>query len=143
MSVEHTTPEPPQPPIGPRRERLPEMHPRLVRPLGASRGVRLARAALSAALGVPGVERGHAGTEGSVVTYDGDAVLTGVAITASAAGRYVVALRLIARPPVAAGLARAVVQHVHQTAADRGLGTYLEDVSVVFESIESIGTRGR
>jgi hypothetical protein len=112
-----------------------EVPPSLVPASGTSRGVRLARAALAATLSLPGVVRGHPGPHAAAVTEDGGCALTGVTVVASDAGRYTVELELAVRPNVATGLAQFVVQQVRQAVDDRGLGPYLERVSIAFADV--------
>jgi|SRR5689334_7082636 len=76
--------------------------------------IRLARAALGAALGVPGVTRAVAGA--GHVTWDGEVTLEGVLVVAAGAGVYDVSLRLATAPVPLHPLAVAVRAAVEEAA---------------------------
>jgi hypothetical protein len=122
------------------RRDLLQMDASLVRTTHASRGVRVARAALAAETSLSGMARGHPGAMTPAVTDDGRSALTGVSIAAPDAGRDVVELHLVVRPPVTAGLVEAVIQQVREVADDRDLGPYVDRVSILFEDFETCGS---
>jgi hypothetical protein len=98
-----------------------------------TRARRLARAARAGALSLPEVT--PAGWGSAPAPY-GDArwQLTDVAVKASGIGGYIVELRFTtARAGTETDLRRAIGQHVRQAADDRGLGPYLELVTIVVE----------
>jgi len=98
--------------------------------------MRMAAAALSAALGVAGVVRGHDGGDGRYVTAVGEEVLPGVVVAAEGAGGYGVDLyltaALVALPPLGERVREAVVGGVESAGLERALGP----VSVTFLSVE-------
>ena len=107
-----------------------------VRPLAGlpqtSRARRLADAARAGALSLAEVAPGGCGPES---TSDGDVRwrLTDVAVKASGLGGYVVELRFAAPAGTDADLRHAIGRHVREAADDRGLGPYLELVTIVVE----------
>ncbi len=80
-----------------------------------SRAMRLARAARAAALSLPGAR----------------CALTAVTVSAFPAGGYLVELRFVAHTSMTPELRQAISQQVRQAADERGLGPYLESVSIV------------
>lgn len=101
----------------------------------ASDRVRLARLALEAALTVPDVFRGNAGSGVRRVTACTSGVLVGVAATAQADGRYSIDLRLVARPVPLRPLADEVRGRVQRAAARVGLDRLLGEVNVEFSDL--------
>jgi hypothetical protein len=97
-----------------------------------SRARRLARAARAGALSLPEVAPEARGS-GSAPNDDARWLLTDVAVKASGIGGYVVELRFTARAGSDTDLRHAIGQHVRQAADDRGLGPYLELVTIVVE----------
>lgn len=95
-----------------------------------SERVRLARAALDAALEIPGVAGSTTGPLGAYVTGVGSARLPGVLAVAGAGGRYEVTLWLIGRPVDLVALADAVRDGVHRAAEEAGLLDRLGPIDV-------------
>jgi hypothetical protein len=97
--------------------------------------VRLARAALQAALAVPGVVRGEAGGGVPRVTLDATGRLDGVLAVAQPDGRYAIELRLVARLVPLQALAEAVRARVRTAAARAELDASLGEVDVEFADL--------
>jgi len=95
-----------------------------------SRAQRLARAARAGALSLPEVARGPWGS-GSPSNGDARWQLTDVAVKASGIGGYVVELRFTVQAGTETDLRHAIGQQVRQAVDDRGLGPYLEMVTIV------------
>lgn len=109
-----------------------------------SERVLLARLALDAALGVPGVVSGHAGRFGTRVTVDRDERLAGVVATALAEGGYAVELYLVSEAVPLHPLAARIRERVERNAASAGLGDALAYVDVAIEDVvtsDEIGVR--
>src|SRR5512142_2653828 len=104
-----------------------------------SERVRLARAALDAALRDPGVVRGDTGPLGVVRTRDGAGALAGVTVAAEAGGRYSVDLHLVARLVPLRPLADGVTERVRVAASRAGLAAVLGTVSVYIDDVEVAG----
>lgn len=101
--------------------------------VGPSPRVALARAALEAALAVPGVVAGDAGPQGLRVTHDpGIGALPGVSVTAEAGGRYAVDLRLVACLVPLVPLGELVRRGVQTSAQRHGLADRLGEVNIEF-----------
>jgi hypothetical protein len=83
-----------------------------------SRARRLARAAHAAVLS------GYAHCMPTAITVDG-----------SEGGGYVVEVRVASHVDLPPDLGRAIAQCVRETAADRGLGTYVDEVAIVVEGV--------
>ena len=105
----------------------------------ASERVRLARAALGAALSDPGVVRGDTGALGVIRTRDGAGALAGVTVAAEAGGRYSVDLHLVTRLVPLRPLADGVIERVHRAASRAGLSAVLGTVSVSIDDVEVAG----
>ena len=84
-----------------------------------SRARRLARAAHAAALSLPEVARATSVVDGAQ------------------AGGYVVEVRLVVRAGAPPDLGRVIAQQVRHAADERGLGPYLEQVSIVVTGVPS------
>jgi hypothetical protein len=97
-----------------------------------SRAMRLARAARAGALSVPEVVPA-ARASASTSTADARWQLTDVTVKASGIGGYLVELHFSVLGGMEAGLRHAIGQQVRQAADDRGLGPYLEMVTIVVE----------
>lgn len=97
-----------------------------------SRARRLADAARTGALSLAEVAPGGRGPES---TSNGDVRwhLAAVAVKASGLGGYVVELRFNVPAGADTDLRHTIGQHVRQAAEDRGLGPYLEMVTIVVE----------
>jgi hypothetical protein len=97
-----------------------------------TRARRLARAARAGALSLPEVV--PPGCD-AAAALNGDVrwQLTDVAVKASGIGGYLVELRFTAQPGTDTDLRHAIAQQVRQAADDRGLGPYLELVTIVVE----------
>jgi len=103
---------------------------------GRSARVRVARAALQAALDVPGVLGSDSGPSGARVTADpAFGALTGVLATAQSDGRYAVDLSLVADMVPLPALAEEVRAHVRKRVNGEQLGTVLGAVNVEFASV--------
>jgi len=100
--------------------------------------IRLARAALGAALGVPGVTRAVAGA--GHVTWDGQLALEGVLVVAAGLGIYDVSLRLATAPvplhPIAQGVRDAVEKAAQRIDARPGR------IDVTFADLDAAGEAG-
>jgi len=100
--------------------------------------IRLARAALDAALRVPGVTRAVGGA--GHVTWDGQVALEGVLVVAAGPGSYDVSLRLATAPlplhPIAAGVRDAVEKAARRTDARPGR------IDVTFADLDAVGGSG-
>jgi hypothetical protein len=94
--------------------------------------VRLARAALSAALAAPKVVRGDAGPDPQRVTVDAGERLVGVLAIAEPDGRYEIELRLVAELVPLHALAEEVRVRVRRAAAHAGLDALLGEVNIEF-----------
>ena len=98
--------------------------------------MRIAAAALVAALGVAGVVRGHDGGDGRYATAVGEEVLPGVVVAAQRGGRYSADLYLTAAlvplRPLGDRVREAVVRGVEAAGLDQWLGP----VGVTFLSVE-------
>lgn len=101
-----------------------------------TRRVLLARAALGAALAVPGVAGPTAGRAGLHVTADRSERLAGVTAAADAGGRFSVDLYLVARLVPLAPLVEAVRRRVADAAMAAGLGDALGAVNVTIADVE-------
>jgi hypothetical protein len=98
--------------------------------------VRVARAALQAALEVPGVLGSDSGPSGRRVTADPDSgPLIGVLATAQSDGRYAVDLSLVADMVPLPALAEEVRARVRRRVDDEELGEVLGVVNVEFASV--------
>jgi hypothetical protein len=102
--------------------------------------MRIAAAALVAALGVAGVVRGHDGGDGRYATAVGEEVLPGVVVAAQRGGRYSADLYLTAAlvplRPLGDRVREAVVRGVGAAGLEQALGP----VGVTFLSVEkSVG----
>ena len=109
-----------------------------------SERVLLARLALDAALGVPGVVSGDAGRFGTRVTVDRDERLPGVVATALAEGGYAVELYLVSEAVPLHPLAALIRERVERNAASAGLGDALAYVDVAIEDVvtsDEVGVR--
>lgn len=97
-----------------------------------SRARRLARAARAGALSLPEVAPAAWGSES---TSNGDSrwQLTDVAVKASGIGGYLVELRFTVQAGTETDLRHAIGQQVRQAVDDRGLGPYLERVTIVVD----------
>ena len=108
---------------------------RLCAPTGlpeTSRASRLANAARTGALSLAEVApRGD--DRGSTSNGDVRWHLADVAVKASGMGGYVVELRFTVQAGIDTDLRHAIGQHVRQAAEDRGLGPYLEMVTIVVD----------
>jgi len=103
---------------------------------GRSPRVRVGRAALQAALEVPGVLGSDSGPSGARVTADPvSGPLIGVLATAQSNGRYAVDLSLVADMVPLPALAEKVRAHVRKRVDGEQLGTVLGAVNVEFASI--------
>lgn len=100
--------------------------------------IRLARAALDAALGVPGVTRAVGGA--GHVTWDGQVTLEGVLVVAAGPGVYDVSLRLATAPkplhPIAQGVREAVEKAAERIDARPGR------IDVTFADLDALGEAG-
>jgi uncharacterized alkaline shock family protein YloU len=104
--------------------------------VGESVRVRVARAALEAALAMPGVLGSDAGPSRGRVTADPDSgPLIGVLVTAQSDGRYAVDLSLVADMVPLPALAEKVRAHVRKRVDREQLGTVLGAVNVEFASV--------
>jgi uncharacterized alkaline shock family protein YloU len=98
--------------------------------------VRVARAALQAALEVPGVLGSDSGSSRGRVTADPDSgPLIGVLVTAQSDGRYAVDLSLVADMVPLPALAEEVRARVRRRVGDEELGDVLGVVNVEFASV--------
>lgn len=103
---------------------------------GGSVRVRLARAALQAALAVPGVLGSDPGQSGVRLTDDpSSGLLVGVSVTAQADDRYTVDLALIADMVPLPELAEQVRTRVQERARRQRLGSALGSINVEFASV--------
>ena len=103
---------------------------------GQSARVRVGRAALQAALEVPGVLGSDSGPSGARVTADPvSGGLIGVLATAQSDGRYAVDLSLVAEMVPLPALAEKVRAHVRKRVDREQLGTVLGAVNVEFASV--------
>ncbi len=101
-----------------------------------SERMELATLALSAALGVAGVVRGHDGGDGRYATAVPGGVLPGVVVAARAGGSYTVDLYLTAALAPLRALGDAVRDAVTRAAVAAGRVDALGPVSVRFISVE-------
>lgn len=97
-------------------------------PASGSERMRLARSALSAALGVPGVVRADAGTAGRFITAGGGERVEGVLCVAAPEGGYELSLRLVCHLVSLPTLGQRVQRAVQATG--RRLGATIVSVSV-------------
>jgi hypothetical protein len=98
-----------------------------------SRARRLARAAYAAALSLPEVAQAA-----SVVTSsagDAQCALKAITVDAAQTGGYDVEVRLFARADAPPDLTRALAQQVREAAEERGLGAYVDNVSIVVDGL--------
>ncbi len=102
----------------------------------ASVRVRLAHAAMEAALAVDGVVAGHGGPVGRHATFDRTGPLVGVTAAAAAPDGYDVSLRLVARPVPLHLLAGRVRAAIDRRARRLGLAAQLRAIDVRFEDLE-------
>jgi hypothetical protein len=102
-----------------------------------SERVRIARAALEAAVAAPGVAGATAGTPSTVLTADptGARVLRGVTVAATADGGFDVLLRLVAHPVPLVPLGADVRRRVLLAAGRAGLAGRLREVDVEFADV--------
>ena len=107
-----------------------------------SERVLLARLALDAALGVPGVVSADAGRSGTRVTVDGEERLPGVLATALADGGYAVELYLVSEVVPLHPLAERIRDRVERAAASAGLAAALRNVDVAIEDVVTPGETG-
>jgi len=106
----------------------------------ASPRISLARIALEAALAVPEIVAGDAGSHNLRVTVDSAGIwLRGVSVTAQRDGRYAVDLRLVARMTPLIPLADAVRRRVIASAARQGLADQLGTIDVEFAQVLAPG----
>jgi hypothetical protein len=103
--------------------------------VGVSERVRLARAALAAALATPGVAGGRSGPSGLRTTGDVPAPLTGIAVTAAPGGTYEIVLCLASELVPLEALADRVRARVAQAAAVVGLADLVRSVDVEFVDV--------
>ena len=110
----------------------------LVRPRAGlpetSRARRLERAARAGALSLPEVAP-EASREESTANRDARWHLKDVAVKPSGVGGYHVELRFAVQAGTATGLRHAIGQQVREAAHDRGLGPYLEMVTIVVDGM--------
>ncbi len=100
-----------------------------------SERVLLARLALDAALGVPGVVSGDPGRSGTRVTADREERLPGVLATALADGGYAVELYLVTEAVPLHPLADRIRERVEGAVASAGLAAALRYVDVAIEDV--------
>ena len=100
-----------------------------------SERVLLARLALDAALGVPGVVSADAGRFGTRVTADREERLFGVLATALADGGYAVELYLVSEAVPLHPLADRIRERVERAAASAGLAAALRYVDIAIEDV--------
>lgn len=108
----------------------------------ASERVRLARAALGAALTVLGVRGADAGPTRMHFTAAGAERLEGVTCTAAPGGGYIVCLQLICDPLPLDRLAKQVRTAVSATAARAGVLPLLDSLEVHFSDLYTGAQRG-
>ena len=112
--------------------------------VAASPRTTLARVALEAALAVPDVVAGEAGTRGLRVTADpAGQLLRGVSVTAERDGRFTVDLLLVARVTPLVPLGETVRRRIFASARRHGLAGDLAAVNVEFAQLLAAGEEGR
>ncbi|GAC1525201.1 MAG: hypothetical protein NVS2B6_12330 [Thermoleophilaceae bacterium] len=99
--------------------------------------MRLARAALDAALLTDGVASAHPGFGRAHLTSEGSQRLEGVLVSARADDRYDVALALVAYPVPLHDLADRIRAAIARSARASGLEGALGEISVAFEDVRS------
>lgn len=103
----------------------------------ATTRMRIARAALDAALSVDGVVRPHAGPAGLLASHGGGEHVPGAVASPADGGRVDVDLHLVVRAVPLDELAERVRDAVGREAAGAGLGDALGAVNVRFADVET------
>lgn len=103
--------------------------------IGVSERVRLARAALAAALATPGVAGGRSGPSGLRTTGDVPVPLIGIGVTAAPGGTYEIVLCLAAELVPLGALADRVRVRVAEAAGTAGLADLVRSVDVEFVDV--------